>query len=120
MSDSAVTLAVIAAISAAIVGLLAFATSVLGVWNTQRLFRNQRAVAEQQRAWDIEDRQERHNKTLKAVEDGTAVAKSAYVEANHVNEKIEDLHKEIKAVLTVAESVKNDTGGHNHDRAERP
>lgn len=89
--DPAITLALITSITSVIV-------MIVGFWNQQR-------VAEQNHRWDME---ERARNTAKIV-DGT---ERAYNEANHVNKKIETLHKEIGAVLKVAESVKRDTGEH--------
>lgn len=110
--DPAVTLALITATAASLASLAGIATMLIGFWNQQRLFKNQQVIAAQQRAWDIEDRQGRHDKTLAAVKVVEAKAESAYTEANHVNEKIEKIDKRIVAVLEVAQAVKHSTGQH--------
>lgn len=129
-ADSTVTLALIASVSAFAMGLLAVAGQALGFWNQRRisreqisataqLFKNQQDTAAQERAWDIEDRQGRHDKTLAAVKVVEAKAEDAYNEANHTKEQIiklheenKEIHQEIKTVLKVAESVKHATGQH--------
>lgn len=129
-ADSTVTLALIASVSAFAMGLLAVAGQALGMWNqrrlsreqtaaTQLLFENQQKISAQQRAWDIQDREDRHNKTIKAMDVIGQKADNAYVEANHTKEQIKelhvenkDLHTEIKAVLDVAKEVKHSTGQH--------
>lgn len=83
---------------AAIVALVGLLVTALGFWNQNR-------VAERNRRWDLEDRKANTARIIEGTE-------RAYNEANHVNNKIEDLHKEIGAVLKVAESVKRDTGEH--------
>lgn len=128
--DPAVSLALIASISGFAMGLLAVAGQGLGIWNqmrisreqmaaTAQLFENQQKISAQQRAWDIQDREDRHTKTIKAVDVIAIKADKAYNEANHTKEQIielheenKELHKDIGAVLEVAKAVRHATGEH--------
>lgn len=117
--DSAVTLALITASTAAFASLIGLAGVALGYWNNQRQWNNQRALLEQQRKWDIEDRATRHQETKSAIGVVGAKADNAYNEANHTKEQIiklheenKELHKDIGAVLEVAKAVKHSTGQH--------
>jgi hypothetical protein len=56
-------------------------------------FRDARA-----RKWEKEDRDAKANGLTEQIEQTTKAAKEAYVEANAVNVKIADLHKEIKGI----------------------
>lgn len=118
-TDSAVTLALITAAAASPASLSTIVITLLGMWNTQRLFKNQRVVAQQQREWDIEDRAARHEETQRAIGFVGVKADNAYNEANHTKEQITKLHeennamhKDIGAVLVVAQAVKHSTGQH--------
>lgn len=98
---------------AAIIALVGLAATILGFWNSNH-------TAERNHRWDMEERERNTAKIIEGTE-------RAYNESNHANKKIEalheenvGLHKEVKAVLKVVESVKSDTGSHKSDRAERP
>lgn len=125
--DPSVQIALFALVGSIATGVVSIFSLALTFWNQQRLFRNQRVLAHEERKWDQEDRALRHQQTLKAVDVVAVKADDAYNEANHTKEQIiklheenKEIHQEIKAVLKVAESVKQDTGQHDANRAQRP